>query len=515
MAGELDAAYEALVDPDAGHAPKASFNWGEDYQKDILAMLLSDRQFLMSTRSLIRPGYFTNKAHREICRAAFQYWDEHKKQPTQTIIMTVMGNRIKDDEQRFLYQGSLNTLYDAWQPGLEHRDFALSNIVNFAKLQAIKDAWAQSLSEIDANGPTDETFSRIQLHWKDAMSVSLDSNPGLHYFPKLNERYAELGEQKDKPTDLFTTGFAVLDKALTKGGGQRGEVCSVMALPGVGKSLFLTRMAVANIFKGKKVLYISCEMKEPDIATRFDAQFSDMNIRTLFEHKDIVIPRVWSHVQDYAAGEQDRLVIKWFPSGTADVNTIRGYHEQLKMQGFVADMLVIDYVGEMKDYAGMKIYESRELTVKDIVGFCGSENMFGATAMQPNRSAREAQQEHVLDDSQLGDAFGQTRPLHMFWSLNQRDDEKQQGVGRGFVIKHRDGISRFQFYLSWNEETLKIEEISEQRYRARLSDYKDKVVADVNIDGVVTGSGPVDAGFFGSKKNKNKTGHMATEPEPE
>jgi hypothetical protein len=37
----------------------------------------------------------------------------------------------------------------------------------------------------------------------------------------------------------------------------------------------------------------------------------------------------------------------------------------------------------------------------------------------------------------------------------------------------------------------------------------------MNLEGVVTGSGPTDPGFFGSKKNKVKTGHMATEPEPE
>jgi replicative DNA helicase len=516
MAGEFDlAAYEALVDPDQEATTQSKFNWGEDYQKDILAMLLADRQFLMSTRGLVRPTYFTNKAHKEICRAVFGYWDKFKKQPTKTIILNEMAAKLKDDEAKFFYLGSLNTLYDSFQPGLEHRDYALQNIVNFAKLQAVKEAWAKCLTEIETSGPTDETFDRIKLHWKDAMSVELDQNPGLRYFTQLQERYAQQGEQEVDPKDLFTMGFPKLDNALNKGGAQRGELASVMALPGVGKSLFLTRMAVANIYKGKKVLYISCEMRESDIAQRFDAQFADHNIRTLFENQAIVIPRIWNHVQDYKAGEQDRLVIKWFPSGTADVNTIRGYHEQLKMQGFVPDMIVVDYVGEMKDYTGMKIYESRELLVKDLVGFCGEENMFGATAMQPNRSAREAQQEHVLDDCHLGDAFGQSRPLHQFWSLNQRDDEKQQGVGRCFVIKHRNGVSRFQFFLRWDEDTLRIDEISENAYRAKLSDYKDKVVAEVGIEGVVTGSGPVDGEFFGNKKKKNKTGHMATEIEPE
>lgn len=516
MSGEFElAAYDALVDPDEGTATtQAKFNWGEDYQKDILAMLLADRQFLMSTRGLVKSGYFTNKAHKEICKAVFNYWDKFKKQPTKTIILNEMASKFKEDKDKFIYLGHLNSLYDTFQPGLEHRDYALENIVNFAKLQAVKEAWDKGLKEIEAHGPTDETFNRIKLFWKDAMSVELDQNPGLMYFSQLEQRYNQEDQGVD-PQDLFTMGFPKLDNALTKGGGQRGEVAGVMALSGVGKSLFLTRMGVCNILKGKKVLYISCEMREKDIADRFDAQFADHNIRTLYQHKDIVIPRIWSHVQDYKAGDQDRLVIKWFPSGTADVNTIRGYHEKLKMQGFVPDMLIVDYIGEMRDYPGMKTYESRELLVKELVGFCGEENMFGATAFQPNKAGREAQQEHIIDDNNLADAFGQVRPLHMLWSLNQRDDEKAQGVGRCFVIKHRNGVSRFVLNMKWDPDTLRIEEISENAYRAKLNDHKEKVIQDVAIDGVITGTGPVDGDFFDGVKKKTKTGHMATEPEPE
>lgn len=501
MSGEFNkAAQEVLVDPDSDVAKTSNFSWGEDYQREILGMLISDRQFLMSTRGLIKPYYFTNKAHREICRSLFSYWDKYKSQPTKTIIANEISERFKDNDSKLFYLGSLTTLYDYYQPGLDSREYNLNKVVNFAKLQAIKDAWNKSYQSINTLGPTDETFEKIQSYWKDAMSISIDSDIGMDYYKEIAGRYSR-GKEKISSENLFTTGFKSLDNGLTKGGFTRGELLSVMGIPGTGKSLSLVKTSVSNLFQRKKVLYVSCEMKEDEIAVRFDAQLANHNIRTLFNNGDFVVPAIMRQLQDYDPSEQTRLVIKWFPSGTLDVNLLRGYYEECKMKGFIADLLVVDYIGEMKDYRGMPLHESRELIVKDLVGFLGAENMAGATAMQPNRAAREAQQEGVLDDCHLGDAYGQTRPLHVFYSINQRDDEKQQGVGRGFNIKSRDGKSRFTFYLQWDQETLSIDEISQERYRAKLNDYKEKVISEVNIDN----AGPSDPGFFGRKKKKRLT----------
>lgn len=494
--------YDELVDPDeADHGGGAAFTWGEEYQRDVLAMLLADRSFLSSTASLIKPSYFTNKAHKEICRILFGYFQKYKKPPTKSVIIKEMSGKFKDDEAKFFYLGVLNSLYDAYQPGLDSVEYNLENILHFTKMQRVKEAWANSLRVIESGEVGDATWDRVGKFWQDALAVKLDLGVGLKYFSTIEERYEDMLKASEV-VELFTTGFKKLDDALTNGGMKRGELISVMALPGVGKSLALCRMAVANVLRGKKVLFISCEMKQDDIAVRFDAQFAHHNIRTLYENKDKVIPLIKKVVQDQPENERDRLIVKWYPSGTVDVNTLRAYHQQLKMTGFEPDLVIIDYLGEMKDYVGMKLYESRELLVKDIVGWIGEEDICGATAMQPNRSAREAQQDHVLDDNHLGDAFGQSRPLHAFYSLNQRDDEKAQGVGRLFIIKLRNGKSRFQFYLQWDDETLQINEISEERYRARLNDYKEVVAEDVQMPE-----------FFGKKKKKSRL--VDDEPEPE
>jgi hypothetical protein len=73
----------------------------------------------------------------------------------------------------------------------------------------------------------------------------------------------------------------------------------------------------------------------------------------------------------------------------------------------------------------------------------------------------------VIDDENLGDAYGQQKPLDAFWSINQMQIEKEAGVGRAWVIKHRHGRSRFMIYIEINSATLAINEISKDEYQKR------------------------------------------------
>jgi hypothetical protein len=108
------------------------------------------------------------------------------------------------------------------------------------------------------------------------------------------------------------------------------------------------------------------------------------------------------------------------------------------------------------------------------------ENICIFTAMQPNKDAREAQKKDsalgdgVIDDTNLADSYGQIRPLDGCWSINQMQAEKEAGIARIFVIKHRHGKSRFTCWAQFNKETLQMKQISETRYNEIWKDYSFK-----------------------------------------
>ena len=162
--------------------------------------------------------------------------------------------------------------------------------------------------------------------------------------------------------------------------------------------------------------------------------------------------------------------------------------------GFDPDFVIVDYIGEMADIPGMKTYESREKTVRDLRALATEENVFVATAMQPNRGSKEVQKNAGgrLDDEHLADSFGQIRPLDGCFSIMQNDAEKTLGIGRFYVIKQRDGESRFQIYLSFNKQNLKITEISQATYMDKMNSHKESVVDDVKMDHIIKPFAPED-----------------------
>ena len=480
------AVLESLIDPDG--PGEAKYRWDDDYQKNILGMLLVDRYFLVQSVDLVDPSYFVNDAHSVVAKILFSYFKKYKSPPSKSVLIQEIKDKVSDrnEDVELRYLGELDALYEYYVPGLDAKEYLLDKIVNFAKMQGLRKAFNESIQEIKRNPEKEETWTKVYGILRDSMNIDRDFNIGLEYFEDPVSRYEKMGEEQ-KSVERFTSGFPSIDNEITGGGICRGELGSWMGISGSGKSLALVAGAVENINKGKKVLYVSLEMDEDRIAQRFDAQFTGQPIQDLYENRDIVIASLESHLKDFEwydeSANNNLLVIKQFPAGGADVNTLRAYFSQCVMNGFRPDMIIVDYVGEMKDVAGLPTHESRYRLVRDLRGFATEKSICILTAMQPGRAAREAQQNGgFIDDDMIADSQAQVRPLDCLWSLNQSHQEKKQGVGRVFVVKHRNGKSRYHFYVEYDPQTLKMSEIDSSVYHAKMNEYKEENMDDVKLD---------------------------------
>ena len=240
---------------------------------------------------------------------------------------------------------------------------------------------------------------------------------------------------------------------------------------GSGKSLWLITAAIANLHRGKKVLYITLEIDQDAVADRFDAQLANysgdkgITTKNLIEKKEIVFEQLGSYIKDYDHEGKTMLVVKQFASGALDMMAFRAYFQQIVLQGFRPDLVILDYVGEMKDYPNIPTHESRYRIVRDFRGFAVEEQICGLTALQPNKSGKEAINSGlVMDDENLGDSYAQVKPLDALWSINQRMDEKECCLGRMKICKHREGESKLVFPIKFNYNTLAINQITQSSY---------------------------------------------------
>ena len=458
----------ALTDPDS--SPEARYKYDEDYQRTMLGLMLNDSWFALQSKDLVRPAYFTDERHQALCRILFEHIEKYNVIPSKIIVVQELKDltRDRDEKLRYHYSAEAELIYKKYVPGLESRQSILDKIVTFAKLMGLKEAFDKSLGLVKRDPDSEGTWLQIQEVLKKAILVDRNFEKGLDYFQTFEERYQRM--QKDEEArEHFTSGFEMIDNALLGGGPHRGEIYSWIGLSGSGKSLALVGAALKNVMQlGKKVLYVSLEMAEDSIAERFDAQLANVEIGKLQENKDIVK----SAFEGFTKDKEDKrmLIIKQFPAGTMTVNTLRAYMQQLYMMGFRPDLVVIDYIGEMQDYPGLPTYESRYRIVRDLRGLATEEDVCVFTAMQPNKDAREAQKKDsnlgdgFIDDTNLADSYGQIRPLDGCWSINQMQAEKEAGIARIFVIKHRHGKSRFTCWAQFNMRTLQMNQITETKY---------------------------------------------------
>jgi replicative DNA helicase len=473
---EQQAILNSLVDPDDPEPQK--YQDDKPIQQEVLCLMIRDKYFMDQSFGLVKPEYFVDKAHVLICKIILEFFEQNRRKwlPDKKHIINELKIRLKDNPAINYYLAELQAVLDSYEPELSPRDTLLRKTTEFAKQQGIRLAISKVIDLLQKS--TDDRWLKVEDTLKSALLIGPNTDLGLEYFATVEERYNRMMHE-DAETERFSSGFEQIDKALVGGGLSRGEIGAFMGMPGTGKSVALVKATVKNMNRGKRVLYISLEMDQDKIAERFDTMLTGIGINELKDRRDEVIMRLRQmqalfKKENKELGDQ-RLFVKQFAAGSADVTTVRAFMSQLSLQGFKPDLVIIDYVGEFKDLPGIKKWESLQRIVRDLRGMAVEEQICVLTAMQPNRAGRDAQNDGgFIDDSEIGDAFGQARPMDAIWSINMNKGEQECKVGRIFVVKHRHGKSRFSFHFQQDANTLDMIEISENSYRNILSAHQDK-----------------------------------------
>lgn len=484
----------AYVNPDADNGAK--FQFGPEIEQNILAAMLRERSFLTQAKTLVSPKYFANQGREAICETLVNYFDEYHSMPPKAVMkVEVAKAAAARNKNPVLYEAELNTIYANYEPELQYREYLLDQIEEFAKVQSLKLAYNKTVDIVFSNDA--DKWGRIWDILKQPFQISRNKDYGLDYFHTIEEWFARQKEKRDKQ-EVFTTSFDCIDYSMSDGGGVAGELYGWMGMPGTGKSLLLVKTALANVMRGKKCLFLSLEMDADKVAKRFHSQLTKVNIHEIMANEKVVVDQVKGALKDlheqwhHKIPDDKYLLIKQFPAGTLDINGTRAFLTQVANEGFKPDLLIFDYVGELKDFAGMEIHESRQRLCRDLRALGVELQHCTWTALQPNRGGRQAQKGMgVLDDDSIGDSYGQVRVFDGLWSINQSREEKQMNVARIFNIKLRDGKSNVSFPVFVNPQTLDIDQIGDDDYKERMSKFKDVKMADVAMDGKMWKPNPI------------------------
>jgi replicative DNA helicase len=425
-----------------------AYDFSDNIQRGIIYFLKSDVQFYLQIVNLVKPEHFEYPSHSKIFTTVHAYYEKYGKLPTDEFILQDIKGDLGPRENVSDYEDELTFINNIDESTTSNSEYMLDLVETFAKKEAMKMAIAESITLVK-----EDRMDEVEAIVKEALLVHRDVDTGQNYFSDLGLRW-DRTFNKDK-TEKYKTILPQINKSL-EGGLGRKELAMVVAPPGVGKSLYLVNEGVQAMMEGRKVLYVSLEMSEDKIAQRFD---SVATLVPQFKLKDpatqlTVSERLELFQQEFPGS---KLMIKEFPTGQASANTLRNLLVQLQNYNeFTPDLVILDYLELLRPVRHIENeYQAQQRIAEEVRGIAMEFDILVWTATQTNRQGRMVK---VITDAELGDSYGKIRTCDFAMSLNQTEEEFDNGMMRGYVMKSRNGRPRFTVPMRVDYGTLRMTE---------------------------------------------------------
>ena len=391
--------------------------YGYSFQIKLLAALFKDKGFLQQISDILDSSYFESDSNKWISNTIIEYFTEYKSSPT----LEVMKVRVDTVDNEVLKTGIVDTLKEIMKHlDAEDMDFVKDETIKFCKNQKLKSAIMESVNLLQQGN-----YDGIKLRIDDAMKAGADRDIGHEYMSMIDDRFSET-TRKTVPT-----GWEVIDD-LMDGGLGPGELGVFVAPAGIGKSWALVNAAANAVRAGKTVVQYTLELSGAYVGLRFDSVFTGIAAQNLKYYQD--------NIKEKIAELEGDLVIKYYPTKTATVNTLKAHLDRCTMMSKKPDLIIVDYADLLRG-AGKEIRHELGNIYEDLRGLAGEYDIPVWTASQANRSALE---DDVIGAEKIAESYAKIMTADFVVSLSRKIEDKLAGTGRWHVIKNRfgpDGIT--------------------------------------------------------------------------
>ena len=404
--------------------------FGHVFQAKIISSLLSDKKFIQTISDILEPDYFDSDANKWLCENIRDYFFEYKTTPT----LDVMKVKIDEMENEILQVSVVDNLKESWR-NVESTDlkFVQEQTLEFCRNQVMKNAIMDSVDLIEVG-----QYDQIKKIVDEAMKAGSDRDLGHDYIVGIEERLTK------STRDTVKTGWDPIDEVMDGGLG-KGELGVVVAPAGIGKTWCLQNIGAHSVKEGLNVVHYTLELNQNYVGLRYDTVFSGVTTSDIKFYQDDVKKKI-----DALKGT---LLIKYFPTKSASVQTLTSHLSQIEIQGVKPELVLVDYADILKG-VGTEKRHVLENIYEDLRGLAGEIECPIWTASQANRSSLE---EEVIDATKVAEAYSKVMIADFVVSVSRKVEDKIANTSRFHVIKNRFGIDGITFPSSMNTNIGKIQ----------------------------------------------------------
>jgi archaellum biogenesis ATPase FlaH len=416
----------------------------------VLAGLLHNEDYMRRVVPFLSEEYFGDFTEKMVYKSITDYIIDYNNTPTKSALKIAIDEKsnISDDQYTSIVELIESLEYD---PKTDI-DWIVDKTEKFCQDKAVFNAVREAILVLDGNHQDLDKGSIPDLLTK-ALGVSFDQNIGHDFLEQAEDRFDFYHTKEDKVAfdlDLFNK--------ITKGGLSRKSLSIALAGTGVGKTLFMTHCAAANLMAGKNVLYITMEMAEEKISERIDANLLNTTIDALQEiPKDVYMKRV-ARVKGKTTG---KLIVKEYPTASAGSAHFRHLLNELKLKkNFHPDVVYIDYLNictssRMKAGANVNSYTLIKAIAEELRGLAVEFNVPILSATQTTRTGYSSSDLNLEDTSE---SFGLPATADFMFGLIST--EELEGLGQLMVkqLKNRWGDTNYlkRFVIGIDRSKMKL-----------------------------------------------------------
>ena len=400
-------------------------------ENTILSGLLHNEEYARKVLPFLKDEYFDDPAHKSVHNEVQKYVDTYNNLPTKEAIRIATDERDNINDDQFT---SISNLIDSLEyDNKTDLTWLVDKTEKFCQDKAVFNAVRESILVLDEKHKELDKGAIPELLAK-ALGVSFDNSVGHDFIDNADERYDFYHTKEDK----ISFDLELFNK-ITKGGLSRKSLSIALAGTGVGKTLFMTHCASANLMQGQNVLYITMEMAEERIAERIDANLLDLTIDQLREVPRDVYKKRLDRVKNKTTG---KLIVKEYPTASAGSGHFRHLLNELRLKkNFTPDVIYIDYLNicsssRMKHGANVNSYTMIKAIAEELRGLAVEFNVPIMSATQTTRSGYASSDLELEDTSE---SFGLPATADFMFGLIRTEELEELGQLMVKQLKNRWG----------------------------------------------------------------------------
>lgn len=401
----------------------------------ILANLTYNEEYARKVLPFLKSEYFDSQSEKTVYQEIAAYVDKYNGLPSKEALRIAIDEKDSLNEEQYKQVSHVIDSLKAEENA--NIEWLVDKTEKFCQDKAIYNAVRESILVLDGQHKQLDKGSIPELLSK-ALGVSFDNSIGHDFIDNGDERFDFYHSKEDKiafDLELFNK--------ITKGGLSRKSLSVALAGTGVGKTLFMTHCAAANLMAGLNVLYITMEMAEEKIAERVDANLLDLTIDELKEvPKDVYVKRL-DRVKAKTTG---KLIVKEYPTASAGSAHFRHLLNELRLKkNFTPDIIYIDYLNictssRMKMGSNINSYTLIKAIAEELRGLAVEFNVPIMSATQTTRSGYGSSDLGLEDTSE---SFGLPATADFMFGLISSEELESLGQLMVKQLKNRWGDTNY------------------------------------------------------------------------